>query len=336
VRQFYTPSESEVLPGTADLYNHEMPGGQYTNLYEQARALGLSDRWQEICRVYAEVNQLFGDIVKVTPTSKSVGDMALFMVANNLTSDDVLNGKREIAYPESVIDLISGAMGQPPGGFPEQVTQRILGTRKPFEGRPGESLPPADLEAATEKLETALGRQATKRDKLSYILYPKVFEEFAGHEKAFGDTSGLPTPAFFYGMQPGDEVAVDIEPGKKLFIRFQTIGSAHPDGSRTVFFELNGQPRDVTVIDSSLESTVVRNLKADASDPTHVASTMPGMVVSVFVAPGDTVEKGQKLLTIEAMKMQTTVNAERGGKVGKCLVKAGGTVEAGDLLVTIE
>ncbi len=167
--------------------------------------------------MYAEVNQLFGDIVKVTPTSKSVGDMALFMVANSLSSDDVLNGKKEIAYPESVIDLISGAMGQPPGGFPEQVKQRILGTRTAFDGRPGESLPPADLAAAGKKLEPLLERPATKRDELSAILYPKVFEQFAAHRQEFSDTSGLPTPVFFYGMQPGEEFAVDIEPGRLCF-----------------------------------------------------------------------------------------------------------------------
>ncbi len=336
VRQFYLPFESETLPGTADLYNHEMPGGQYTNLYEQARALGLADRWQEVCRVYAEVNQLFGDIVKVTPTSKSVGDMALFMVANELTADDVLSGKKEIAYPESVIDLISGAMGQPPGGFPEEVKKRILGSRTAFEGRPGESLPTADLDAAGKKLEPLLERTPTKRDELSAILYPKVFEQFAAHRQEFSDTSGLPTPVFFYGMQPGEEFAVDIEPGKTLFLKFSTTGSAHPDGTRSVFFELNGQPRDVNVPDSSLESTVVKNLKADSSDPTHVASSMPGMVVSVVVEPDETVKKGQKLLTIEAMKMQTTVNSTRDGKVGKLLVKAGSRVDAGDLLLTIE
>ncbi|OAI54058.1 pyruvate carboxylase [Planctomyces sp. SCGC AG-212-M04] len=336
VRQFYLPFESETLPGTADLYNHEMPGGQYTNLYEQARALGLADRWQEVCRVYAEVNQLFGDIIKVTPTSKSVGDMALFMVANDLTSDDVLNGKKDIAYPESVIDLISGAMGQPPGGFPEQVKKRILGSRPAFEGRPGESLPPADFEATGKKLEPLLERPATKREELSSILYPKVFEQFAAHVQEFSDTSGLPTPVFFYGMQPGEEFAVDIEPGKTLFLKFSTTGSAHPDGTRSVFFELNGQPRDVNVPDATLESTVVKNIKADPADLTHVASSMPGMVVSVVVEPGEAVKKGQKLLTIEAMKMQTTVNSSRDGKVGKLLVKAGSRVDAGDLLLTIE
>ncbi|MBL8849493.1 MAG: pyruvate carboxylase, partial [Planctomycetaceae bacterium] len=227
VREFYVPFESVTLPGTADLYSHEMPGGQYTNLYEQARALGLADRWSEVCKVYAEVNLMFGDIVKVTPTSKSVGDMALFMVANNLTTDDVVNGERDLAFPESVIDLISGAMGQPPGGFPEKVKARIVGNRKSFTGRPGESLPDADFAEAAKKLEAKLGNPPSPQEVLSQILYPKVHDDFIAHTKAYSDTSGLPTPAFFYGMEPQEECAVDIEPGKTLIVKFITVGGPH-------------------------------------------------------------------------------------------------------------
>jgi pyruvate carboxylase len=336
VREFYVPFESVTLPGTADLYNHEMPGGQYTNLFEQARALGLAERWSDVCHAYADVNRLFGDIVKVTPTSKAVGDMALFMVANNLTSEDLLKGDRELAFPESVIDLMSGAMGQPPGGFPKPVRQRILADRKPFRGRPGATLPAADFKAAAEKVTRVLGRPAAHRDVLSYLMYPKVYEDYAAHVKACGDTSVLPTPAFFYGMRPAEEFASDIEPGKTLFIKFLTTGSPHPDGTRSVFFELNGQPRDVTVEDASIESAVVKNIKADPDNPTHIGASMPGMVVSVAVHEGDSVSKGQKLMTIEAMKMQTTINADRSGKVGQLLVKAGTQVEAGDLLATVE
>jgi len=335
-REFYAPFESVVLPGTADLYNHEMPGGQYTNLYEQARALGLADRWAEVCKMYAEVNQLFGDIVKVTPTSKSVGDMALFMVANNLTSDDVINSERDLAFPESVIDLISGAMGQPPGGFPENVKARIVGNRKSFTDRPGASLPDADFAEAAKKLEAKLGNPPSPQEVLSQILYPKVHDDFIAHTKAYSDTSGLPTPAFFYGMEPQEEFAVDIEPGKTLIVKFITVGGPHPDGTRTVFFELNGQPRDVNVADKSLEASVIKNMKADPEDPTHVAARLPGMVVSVNVKEGDAVRKGKPLLTIEAMKMQTTLQAEREGKIKKLLVKPGSQVETGDLLLTLE
>jgi pyruvate carboxylase len=313
-----------------------MPGGQYTNLYEQARALGLADRWPDVCRAYAEANRLFGDIVKVTPTSKAVGDMALFMVANDLSADDILSGRRSLSYPESVTDLLSGAMGQAPGGFPADVQRAIVGDRKKFEGRPGATLPPADVVAAAEKLIDVVGRRPTDRDVLSYLLYPRVFEEFAAHRREHGDTSTLPTPVFFYGMQSGEEIAVSIERGKTLFIKFLTTGSPHPDGRRTVFFELNGQPRDVTVEDRSVQSTVVKNIKADPRDPTHVAASMPGMVVVVAVQPGASVSKGQKLLVLEAMKMQTTVTADRAGSVGHVMVKVGTPVEPGDLLLTVE
>jgi len=336
VREFYLPFESVVLPGTADLYNHEMPGGQYTNLYEQARALGMADRWSEICQAYADVNAMFGDIVKVTPTSKAVGDMALFMVANELTPTDLLNSDRELAFPESVIDLIGGAMGQPAGGFPEAVQKRILKDRQPFVGRPGETLAPVDFEQAATKLVSLLGREPSHREVLSWVMYPGVFKDYAKYVKDHGDTSVLPTPAFFFGMHAGEEFAADIEPGKTLFIKFLATGTPHPDGTRTVFFELNGQPRDVTIDDRSVESTVQKNIQADPTNAGHVAASMPGMVVSVAVQQGDKIKKGQKLLVVEAMKMQTTLNADRDGTVGQLLIKAGTQVSTGDLLLTIE
>ena len=335
-REFYTPFESVVLPGTADLYNHEMPGGQYTNLYEQARALGLAERWAEVCKTYADVNRMLGDIVKVTPTSKSVGDMALFMVANNLTADDVVNGERDLNWPDSVIDLLSGAMGQPPGGFPKKIKQRVLGDRKAFRGRPGASLPAADFEKAAEALQQKMGTEPSRQDVLSNLLYPKVHDDFVKHTLAYSDTSGIPTQVFFYGMEAGEEIAVDIELGKTLIVKFVTVGSPHPDGTRTVFFELNGQPRDVTVVDRSLESAIVKNVKADPDDPKQVAARLPGMIGSVAVKEGESIKKGQTLLTIEAMKMQTTLQADREGKVTKLLAKSGQQVEPGDLLLRIE
>ena len=336
VREFYVPFESDVLPATGDLYDHEMPGGQYTNLFMQARALGLADRWAEVCRVYADVNQMFGDIVKVTPTSKSVGDMALFMVANDYTAEDVLSGNREMAFPESVIDLVSGAMGQPPGGFPKKIRDRILKDRKPFKGRPGASLPAADFEATGKKLRGLLRREPQQREVVSSILYSKVFEDFAKHQQQYADVSHLPTPVFLYGMEPGEEVAVDIEEGKRLIVKFLATGTPHPDGKRTVFFELNGQPRDVSVTDLSLEQTSVKAVKADADNPKHVAAGMPGMVVTVAVQPGESIKKGQKLLALEAMKMQTTITAERDGKIAEVHAAAGTQVETGDLLIVLE
>lgn len=336
VREFYKPFESIGLPGTADLFNHEMPGGQYTNLYQQARALGLADQWRDVCRIYADVNRLFGDIVKVTPTSKAVGDMALFMVANDISADDVLNGEREFSYPASVIDLIGGAMGQPPGGFPEPVKARILKDAESFDGRPGETLPDADFEAEAKSLEELLGRAPTSREVVTSVLYPRVFEDFAKHQLEFSDTSTLPTPVFFYGLEAGEEIAIDIEEGKTLIVRYLTTGIPHADGRRSVFFELNGQPRDLLVMDHSHQPDVEANPKADTNDPKQVGAQMPGMVVTVAVEPGAKVTKGQKLFTLEAMKMETTVSADADGVVASVLVKAGSQVETGDLMLTYE
>ncbi|MCA9180679.1 MAG: pyruvate carboxylase [Planctomycetales bacterium] len=336
VREFYLPFESESLAADGALYEHEMPGGQYTNLYHQARALGLSDRWAEVCRVYADVNQMFGDIVKVTPTSKAVGDMALFMVAGDLSAQDVLQSERDLSPPASVIDLLSGMMGQPPGGFPEAAVKAVLRDRPLVTGRPGASLPPADMEGTRKKLTKLLEREATDRECITHILYPKVYEEFIEHYKAYGDVSMLPTPYFFYGPDTTEEVAVDIEEGKRLIIRFLAVGQPKPDGTRTVFFELNGQPREVEVIDKSLDNAATQAVKADPNDPTHVAANMPGMVIGVAVKQGDQVNSGDKLLALEAMKMETTINAEREGEVMQLLVKSGSQVAAGDLLLVIK
>ncbi|HTN74154.1 MAG TPA: pyruvate carboxylase [Pirellulaceae bacterium] len=336
VRQFYSAFESEALPGTADLYSHEMPGGQYTNLYQQAIALGLAEQWPAVCRTYAEVNELFGDIVKVTPTSKAVGDMALFMVANALTSKDVLDPQRELAFPASVVDLISGRMGQPPGGFPQAVKERVLRGGPEFLERPGESLPPADFTAAAEKIKPLLNAEPTPRDVVTYLLYPKVYEDYLAHVKKYSDTSVLPTYTFFYGQESDEEISIDIEPGKTLILKYLTYSDPHPDGKRTVFFELNGQPRDVTVVDNALEADTQKRLKADSADPRQVGAAMPGMVVSVTVKLGDIVTKGQKVLSLEAMKMESTIYAERDGKIGEVFVKPGSQVETGDLLLKYE
>jgi pyruvate carboxylase len=335
VRRYYRPFESGQLAASADVYRHEMPGGQYTNLHQQAQALGLEDRWPEVCRMYAEVNRMFGDIIKVTPTSKVVGDMALFMVGNGLTPEEVVNGKRELAFPESVVEFFEGRLGQPPGGFPRALQKLILRDRKPLRGRPGASLPPADFAAVRGDLEKDLGRPATEQDVVSYLLYPRVFPEFAASQRKYSDLGVLPTPVFFYGMEPGEEVSVDIEPGKTLIIKFLTVGEPHVDGTRLVFFELNGQPREVQVHDQSLGSEVEAHPKAQADDPKQVGAPMPGLVVRVTAAAGEQVEAGQKLVTLEAMKMETTVYAEQAGRVAEVLVKPGTQVEAGDLLLRL-
>lgn len=335
-REFYRPFESDVLPATGDLYEHEMPGGQYTNLFQQARAIGLSDRWAGVCRAYAQVNELFGDIVKVTPTSKAVGDMALFLVANEMSAKDILTSDKQLAFPASVLDLIGGRMGQPPGGFPAEVSRVILAGEEPLSVRPGSTMPPADLDDAKAKAAEMTKESPSDRDAVTYLLYPKVFEEFCQHREKYGNVDALPTPNFLYGQQPGDEIAVDIEPGKRLIVKYLAVGQPYPNGARTVFFELNGQPREVEVIDRSLDVEIKAVMKADPNDPTHVAASMPGMVITVAAAESEKVKAGQKLLVLEAMKMETTINAPANGTVKKVYTPPGTQVEAGDLLAVVE
>ena len=336
VREFYKPFESETLPATADLYKHEMPGGQYTNLYQQARSLGLADQWQNVCQVYADVNQLFGDIVKVTPSSKVVGDMALFMVANDLSTADVLDSERELAYPSSVVELISGRMGKPYGGFPAKVKKRILKGAKPFTGRPGSTLKPVNFKSMATKLKKMTDKPITQKDVLSYVMYPKVYEDYVEHRKTYSDTSRLSTPVYFYGLKRNEEVAVEIETGKTLIVKFLAVSNPTAQGKRTVFFELNGQARDATVVDRSLVVTEQAHPKADEKDALQIGSSMPGMVVNVVVNKGDTVKKGQKLLTLEAMKMETILYAENSGVIDDVLVAAGSQVQTGDLLIRFQ
>jgi len=337
VRKYYSPFETGQLASSAEVYLHEMPGGQYANLYQQAHSLGVGDRWVEVGRMYARVNQLFGDIVKVTPTSKVVGDMTLFMLANNLTPEMLLDPKREVAFPESVVEFFEGKLGQPPGGFPPELQARILRGRTPLTDRPGATLPPADFNKASAELEAKLHRKPSAQDVNSYLLYPKVFPEFAAFEAKFSDLSVLPTTVFFYGMQKGDEVSIEIEAGKTLIVKFLTIGEAQPDGRRIVYFELNGQPREVVVADKSLSAIAVKaRPKAEAGNAKHIGAPMPGAVVGVSVAPGDDVAAGQKLLSLEAMKMESTLYAERAGKVAEVFVRPGTQVEGGDLVIRFE
>ncbi|MCA1686205.1 MAG: pyruvate carboxylase, partial [Planctomycetia bacterium] len=335
VRNLYAPFESGLRSSSAEVYAYEMPGGQYSNLFQQAKALGLASRWVEVCKAYSEVNILFGDIVKVTPTSKVVGDMALFLVANNLTPADTLDPERELAFPESVVELFEGRLGQPPGGFPKDLQVRVLKGRPAITERPGKNQPPADLNAAREKAAALLGRPASERDALSFLLYPRVFPDLAAHERAYSDTSILPTSIFFYGPDPATEHPVEIEPGKTLIVKLLAVGEPHADGKRTVFFELNGQPREVEVTDRSLASSVREVPMADANDPDQVGSPLPGLVVGVAVNPGDPVRKGQKLLSIEAMKMETTLYAERPGRVEEVLAVVGHQVKTGELLIKL-
>jgi pyruvate carboxylase len=337
VRKNYAPFETGQIASSAEVYLHEMPGGQYANLFQQAHSLGVGDRWHEVGRTYAAVNKMFGDIVKVTPTSKVVGDMTLFMIANNLTPEHVLDPKREIAFPESVVEFFEGKLGQPPGGFPHALQARVLRGRKALTERPGALLPPADFEKARSELAVKLPREPSDQDVISYLLYPKVFLEFAANQAQYSDLSVLPTPVFFHGIRKGEEVSIDIEQGKTLIVKYLTVGEPQPDGQRVVYFELNGQPREVPVVDRSLDASSVKTrAKAEPGNEKHVAAPMPGAVVGVAVAVGEEVAAGQKLLTLEAMKMETTLYAERQGRVAEVLVRPGTHVEGGDLVIRFE
>ncbi len=335
VRRYYAPFEADIRSGTADVYRHEMPGGQYTNLREQARALGLESRWSEVSKAYATVNRLFGDIVKVTPTSKVVGDMALFMVANDMDEDDVTDPSREVAFPESVISLFKGELGYPPDGFPVELQRKIIKDAKALEGRPGASLAPTDLERARAEAEKAVGRKLSDTDLASYLMYPKVFKDYAEHRSHFGNVSVLPTPAFFYGMQEGEEVSVDLEPGKTLLIKLQGRADVPEEGAVKLFFELNGQPRVVRVAKAGAQ-VKAENPKAEDGNPAHVGAPMPGMVVAVAVKAGQKVKKGDPLLSIEAMKMETQIRAEADATIKQVIVTRGTTVNARDLLLVLE
>jgi pyruvate carboxylase len=341
VRQIYAPFEADIRAGTSDVYNHEMPGGQYTNLREQARAMGLEHRWPEVSRRYAEVNLLFGDIVKVTPTSKVVGDMALYMVANDLNVEQVMDPAREISVPESVVALFKGELGFPPDGFPEAVSRRILrcdtaaplmaSPPKPF--RPGDLMAPVDMDAQREAAQKAAGHAIDERQLASYLMYPKVFREFHEHLRAFGDTSVLPSRTFFYGMAERDEIAVDIDPGKTLVIRMLGLAPLDDEGQVRVFFELNGQPRTLRIERAGASRGAARRPQAESGNPFHVAAPMPGMVVTVAVKPGQAVQAGDPLVSLEAMKMESQIRSERDGIIAAIHVRSGETVAAHDLLI---
>jgi pyruvate carboxylase len=337
VLAFYKPFDSAPRAGTAEVYEHEMPGGQYTNLREQANSMGLGHRWREIARTYADVNRLFGDIVKVTPSSKVVGDMCMFLVTRGIKAVDVPNIKPgSIDFPESVIDMLSGGLGQPDGGWPVDVQKVVLGNKKATTKRPGELAEPVDIEATRTDLMLKLGRPATDDDLYSHLMYPQVFADFVAFKNKYDDLSALPTPAFFYGLQIGEEIEIEIDPGKILIIKLISIGEADTAGRRALFYELNGMPRESIVFDNSLKSvSKASRTKGTPGNPAQACAPMPGMVTEVAVSIGQEVKAGDKLVVLEAMKMLTTVSAGVDGVVTEVIVRKGDQVDSDDLLAVI-
>ena len=337
VRHCYGAFESDIRSGASEVYLHGMPGGQYTNLREQARSLGIDDaRWPEVAAAYAEVNDMFGNIVKVTPSSKVVGDMAIMMVTSGLSRAQVVDPTYEVAFPESVVQFFRGDIGQPAGGFPEQLQQKILKGQPPLTVRPGDALPAADLDALRAEAQRKIDRSINDNEFASYLMYPKVFVEYAKDRSFFSDVSVLPTPAFFYGLAPGEELDISIERGKTLFVRFVATSDVHEDGNRTVFYELNGQPRSVRVADRSQVAKKAPTRKADSADVHQIGAPMPGNVVTVAVKVGQKVYPGDTLLTLEAMKMEAAVRAEREAEVVEVAVRPGQQVDAKDLLLILK
>ncbi len=332
VRRQYAPFESDLRSGTADVYRHEMPGGQYTNLREQARAMGIEHRWSEVAQAYADVNRLFGDIVKVTPTSKVVGDLALLMVANGLTPQDIEDPQRSIDFPESVIALMKGELGFPADGFPPALQKKVLGDAQPLTGRAGDHIPAVDLEAERTQVEATVGHRIGDTDLASYLMYPKVYTTYAAHRSRYGDVSLLPTHAFFYGLTSGEEINVDIERGKRLVISQQGVAGPDEDGMVRVFFELNGQPRMIRVPKAGAAAAHAR-ARAEEGNAQHLGAPMPGTIVTVAVQPGQSVSKGDPLVSIEAMKMETMLRADCDATIKAVHVRHGENVDAKDLLL---
>lgn len=336
IRKYYKDFESGMNSPHSEIYVHEMPGGQYSNLQQQAKGVGLGDRWDEVKKMYSDVNLLFGDVVKVTPSSKVVGDMALFMVQNDLTDENVIEKGQTIDFPDSVIEFFQGYLGQPVGGFPEELQEVILKEREAITVRPGELLEAVDFDAVKKELDEKYNRDMTHQDVLAYVLYPKVFEQYMTTYDQFGNVSVLDTPTFLHGLRLGEEIEVTIEKGKTLIIKLVSIGEPQHDGTRVIYFELNGQPREIVVQDLNVEVSGEKKPKADPSNPNQIGATMPGTTLKVVVSPGSRVRRGEHLLITEAMKMETTVQAPRDGIVKEIFVKEGEAISTGDLLIELE
>ena len=338
VRKLYMAFDEGVNFPASEVYLHEMPGGQFTNLLAQAKSLGLDNKWPEIAKTYAEVNHIFGDIVKVTPSSKVVGDMALMMVAQGISKDQVEDPNSEIIFPESVIDMLKGNLGQPPGGFPLNIIKKALGSENYIKERPGSKIKEKNLLDVRKDVCSNLSlKEIDDEDFCSYLMYPRVFQDYLLHHSQFGPVRCLPTSVFFYGMENSQEISVEIDPGKTLEIRLQAVSEVNEEGDRKVFFELNGQPRIIRIPDQNISiSKTHQKPKADSNNPKHLAAPMPGAISSVAVKKGDSIKKGDVLLIIEAMKMETVLNADNDCKIKTIFISTGSQIDAKDLLIEFE
>ncbi|MFC0234593.1 pyruvate carboxylase [Vagococcus entomophilus] len=335
VRGFYHAFENGVSAPQTEVYMHEMPGGQYSNLQQQAKAVGLGDKWDHVKEMYAKVNHLFGDIVKVTPSSKVVGDMALFMVQNKLTEEDIYAKGETIDFPDSVVSFFQGDLGQPTGGFPKKLQQIILKKREAITVRPGSLAKPVDFQAVRGALAEKIGYEPNQEEVLSYLMYPQVFLDYCKVYNDFGDVTLLDTPTFFYGMRLNENIEVQIEKGKILIIRLDEIGEPDLEGNRVLFFTLNGQRREVVVRDRHIKTTVKTRQKAEPTNKKHIGATMSGSVLEVLVQKGQTVQKGEAILITEAMKMETTIQAPFDATIKHIHVANGEAIQSGDLLIEI-
>jgi len=341
VRGLYLPFESGQLSGSSDVYVHEIPGGQYTNLLFQSKQLGLGEQWPEIRKAYAAANILLGDIPKVTPSSKVVGDLAQFMVSQKLTPEEVVEQAEKLPFPESVLEYFQGKIGTPPAGFPEPLTTRILSSRglDRVDGRPGATLPAYDFDKAESELKEtyseALG-EITQQDVLSHALYPNVFNQWQEFKKVYGEVENLPTELFLKPLKEGEEVLLDMESGNRFYVKMLSIPPPDANGCRQVIMEVNGERWFLPITDTKyVEGNVERREKAADDDKGSIGAPTPGVVVTLKVKAGDVVQEGDALLVISAMKMETVLPAARSGVVGRMLVNAGDQVEGGDLLLTI-
>ncbi|CAM4343085.1 pyruvate carboxylase [Zobellia nedashkovskayae] len=340
VRNYYYTFESGLKSGTGDVYHHEIPGGQYSNLKGQAIALGLETKFTDVTKMYAEVNQMFGDIVKVTPSSKVVGDMAQYMVSNNLTVADIMEKGEDISFPESVKSFFRGDLGQPVGGFPKKLQKIVLKDEKPYTNRPNAHLEPIDFDkefkAFKRKFSKGMGRPLEMTDLLSYQLYPKVFTDAYNNHVKYGNVVNIPTKNFFYGMDVGEEIMVELEGGKNVLISLMLKGEPDEAGNVSIFFKINGQLRNVLIKDTSVKVEKQENIKADSADPKQIGAPLQGLLSNVLVKTGQEVKRNQPLFVIEAMKMETTVTATEEGVVSKIQLKGGSLVNSEDLVLTLK